>query len=507
MKHALRLLGCVLLALFLCLPTPVYAQTDFPEALEQTIIDSCIYSKRIEISEYDLTEQELETLFYALKGSGQLPWYTTWAYHYSYEETTGKAVEFEAEPLDETAYDRTLYEQKVTEVLDTCIYDGMSQLEIALSIHDYLVLNTAYDTTETRNSGYDLLVNGTTMCAGYAEAYQDLLLRAGIPCLYVSSDSMEHAWNLVCIDGQWYHVDVTWDDPSPDQYGFVSHEYFLLTDQEIAAMEEPHHGWETETACTDTRFSDAFWRDLYGSICFTDSRTCYLIRTDDFQNRICARDTDSDKESTLFREKEMYVDIGYGDYTYSHQGLSYWCGRLYFSSLDEVFSINPDGKDRRSEYRYDAEGNDKFIYSCYVNEDTLFLCLADHNGNTTSQTIALTAADRHIHSYTQTVQAPTCLEPGFTVSVCDCGLTCQSDPTAATGHNYQQTAIQKATIFSDGFWTETCTGCADVVTHHLPKTNPVLLLSASIPVIWLILAGVVGLLCAIFSKAKKKTKV
>ena len=54
---------------------------------------------------------------------------------------------------------------------------------------------------------------------------------AGIPCEYVSGYATGgHAWNLVEIDGEWYHVDTTWDDPIPNREGYVRYDYFLKSD-------------------------------------------------------------------------------------------------------------------------------------------------------------------------------------------------------------------------------------------------------------------------------------
>ena len=55
-----------------------------------------------------------------------------------------------------------------------------------------------------------------------------------------------HQWNMVCIDGTWYHVDVTWDDPTPDQgtHGEVSREHFLRSDDSMRAL--GYYGWSAE---------------------------------------------------------------------------------------------------------------------------------------------------------------------------------------------------------------------------------------------------------------------
>lgn len=135
---------------------------------------------------------------------------------------------------------------------------GMDEFEKALYIHDYIVLNSEYDLElldymeknnfrlpgELRSekyTEYSILVNGTGVCGSYALAYRAVLNAAGMECLYLSSAQMNHAWNMVKIDGYWYHVDCCWDDPVPDQYGRARRTYFLRTDEEI--MELNHYSW------------------------------------------------------------------------------------------------------------------------------------------------------------------------------------------------------------------------------------------------------------------------
>ena len=94
-------------------------------------------------------------------------------------------------------------------------------------------------------------------------AYRYLLHKAGICSEEVLSDKMNHCWNYVKIGENWYHVDVTWDDPvyqgrKPNNE-CISHEHFLLSDEAIRAKK--HYGWDTRglPAATDTRYDNASW--------------------------------------------------------------------------------------------------------------------------------------------------------------------------------------------------------------------------------------------------------
>lgn len=143
--------------------------------------------------------------------------------------------------------EKEVEEQAVVDAaIASCVTDGMSDYEIAKALHDYLALNNEYDMRyysggmpRISYTAYGALVNRTSVFAGYALAYQHLMEDAGIPCEYVTGMTTRggHAWNIVQIDGEWYHVDVTWDDPTPDREGYVRYDYFLKSDR---AMSRDH---------------------------------------------------------------------------------------------------------------------------------------------------------------------------------------------------------------------------------------------------------------------------
>ena len=105
------------------------------------------------------------------------------------------------------------------EILSRTGNDDFENLKI---VHDYLVDTIEYD-GEAGKSIYNIygaLVNKKAVCEGYARSYKLILDELGIPCIIAcgvaknsSGDTESHAWNYVQIDGNWYAVDVTWDDP------------------------------------------------------------------------------------------------------------------------------------------------------------------------------------------------------------------------------------------------------------------------------------------------------
>ena len=120
-------------------------------------------------------------------------------------------------------------------------------------VHDYLVDSMEYDTTISRNNIYDVygaLVNKVAVCEGYARSFKYILDEMGIPCVLVigtgtnsRGETERHAWNYVQLQGIWYAVDCTWDDPVVVGGGTVSqsskYKYFLKGSSEFYADHTP----------------------------------------------------------------------------------------------------------------------------------------------------------------------------------------------------------------------------------------------------------------------------
>ncbi|MGN0491213.1 transglutaminase domain-containing protein [Ruminococcus sp.] len=98
--------------------------------------------------------------------------------------------------------------------------------ELELYVNDYLVDNCVYDKEAVEsdeligheNDAYGALVDKKAVCEGYSRAFQLLCNRLGVDCISItgSGDGESHAWNNVKLDGEWYEVDVTWNDTDGD---------------------------------------------------------------------------------------------------------------------------------------------------------------------------------------------------------------------------------------------------------------------------------------------------
>jgi len=181
--------------------------------------------------------------------------------------------------------DLKLYNDGINYALES-VTNSMSDVEKILALHDWLVRECDYDyanyvanTIPTSDySAKGVFMNGSAVCNGYALAFSALMQKIGISSYVVTSTSMNHAWNLVCLNGKWYHIDATWDDPvfsSSKQYedslceGYVRHTFFLLSDDEMKnSTTSIHYGWDTTlpAATSSGEFDNYCFKNINSSM-------------------------------------------------------------------------------------------------------------------------------------------------------------------------------------------------------------------------------------------------
>ncbi|MEE0275981.1 MAG: transglutaminase domain-containing protein [Oscillospiraceae bacterium] len=126
--------------------------------------------------------------------------------------------------------------EKAAKEIMTLTDPSMSDYEKLKIFHDYLVLNVESSTDDpTADSIYGALVNKKALCEGYAKAFSYLCNLAGIENMIVTGyTDVDHMWNMVKLEGKWYHIDVGWDKPSAalsERYpDMVLYQYFLSED-------------------------------------------------------------------------------------------------------------------------------------------------------------------------------------------------------------------------------------------------------------------------------------
>ena len=189
-----------------------------------------------------LSEAELEetmTAFYS--DHPELFWLQT-AYRYGVN-TSGVVTKIQLKygiSVENIENSKIIYDAQINRIV--ALTDGVNDaFEKERIIHDTICgMSTYCSESDMNQSAYSALTGNSTVCAGYARAFQVACIRAGIPCYYVMgvSKGENHAWNVVYINGQYYNVDITWDDSIGEIRGLNTYVYFNKTDTEFGTDHE-----------------------------------------------------------------------------------------------------------------------------------------------------------------------------------------------------------------------------------------------------------------------------
>lgn len=170
------------------------------------------------------------------------------------------------------------------DALSYIVSDEMSEYEKVHAIYDYIIYNVRYDhdcanaedkyvsgnlSLNEKMKYYGYYLEGIfldkfykkdmhAVCDGKSKAFVLMCGIEGITAVRISGEASSdgknfggHAWNKVLLDlngtgdKEWYFVDTTWGDVGDDSKEFLSHAYFLLSDDEVknTHVENPGHDY------------------------------------------------------------------------------------------------------------------------------------------------------------------------------------------------------------------------------------------------------------------------
>lgn len=166
--------------------------------------------------------------------------------------------------------------QKVKDVASLTENYSTDDFERIIFVHDYLIENAIYDhdalkeykstshspSCEYIYSAYGCLIDGKTVCAGFAKAFQLILTELGYDCSYVAGDAGgPHAWNCVYLDGDGYYIDVTWDNRDLENE-IPFYNYALINDDMLKITHQPDTRFESPV-CTATDYNYYIRKNYY----------------------------------------------------------------------------------------------------------------------------------------------------------------------------------------------------------------------------------------------------
>lgn len=137
---------------------------------------------------------------------------------------------------------------KLDRIFDEQLTNEMSIEDKILKIHDYIIDTTYYDQEEGVNSGnaYGTLIEGKSKCAGYADAMAIALSRLGVKNYKVASE--KHVWNAIYLNGEWSHIDLTWDDPIVQDGAIITdtirHKFYMIDSPTLLSYDTEEHSFD-----------------------------------------------------------------------------------------------------------------------------------------------------------------------------------------------------------------------------------------------------------------------
>ncbi len=182
---------------------------------------------------------------------------------YSYGFVRAGSVVTVTLSFNETARDIQKAQTAFDRAVQT-IVDGAGKFSTDIDkekyVHDHLVDRVSYDTASKMNqSAYSALVGDSTVCAGFSRAFQHVLMQLDIPCYYSTGTAAggDHAWNIVALGGDYYNVDVAWDDATTSAYGGHDYSYFNVPDSQFSSDHTRSAISTRLPACTGTAMTYA----------------------------------------------------------------------------------------------------------------------------------------------------------------------------------------------------------------------------------------------------------
>lgn len=221
-------------------------------------------------------------------------------------------IKFKVKYLTTKAQEVTV-QKKVDQVLASIIRPSMTTFQKVKAVNDYIVSNATYGekTKSSPHSAFALLMEGQAVCQGYALLTYKMLNQIGVDVQYVVGvvdGNVPHAWNQVKIDGKWYHLDTTWNDPLPNRPGTSSYDYFLVTDAQL----KKDHAWVTSDYPAATSTSYSYMQNVHYAQQINNK--LYFSNTAD-NNKLYTLDLATGKKTKVVDKRALYI-VGVGDTIY-----------------------------------------------------------------------------------------------------------------------------------------------------------------------------------------------
>ncbi len=323
------------------------------EVAEETTEDNLYPCKMVSHSGVVLTQAEIRLVISAVKMDNPTVFWL--ADHFGYSNTndyTAIQLYSYASPEKIKKMNDELF--KSANKILASLEDGLDEYSLELKIHNKIIDMCKYaDNVKSSKddylafTAYGVLVNGSAVCEGYSKTFQYLLSQLGIESATImgKGSSELHMWNAVKINGNWYYVDVGWDDSKE----YSKYDYFNITTEEIKAdhtisklyadcTSDEVTGKNGETAINFNHFipkCNSVEENYYvkSTPHFTD-----LYSYENYEMTNALYETANNRDSYF----SFYIDPLYLDYSGAVENLFHSGDQLFFTYIDTVNSMYPE---------------------------------------------------------------------------------------------------------------------------------------------------------------------
>lgn len=281
---------------------------------------------------------------------------------------------------DELAEMTAVYNSGVDAIVDYAM-EADTDVGRLLRASDYMCVNFEYDkrilsTDEatkdlTVYSPEQFFVQKTGVCQAYMLTYHAVMEKMGLTTEVAVSDAMAHIWNLVKLDGAWYHIDVTWNDArnssssgdGEDMPLRALHKYFLLSDDGMAAV--GHHDWTSPVTASNTKYDSYFWINLKHPAPMVGDVVYYADDSvSTYKPKLCSFDLATGTRKALFTYQYTAGSVYQGNH-------AVWAtDRLVFFALrNKLYAATHNGGSATSVFQTDTDTEK--IFQMYQEGDQL----------------------------------------------------------------------------------------------------------------------------------------